>query len=252
LKAYADEFGARVWAYARILSRRQAALGDGVCLPMHFLPHEHMLVFPWVEGARVADIVDGRAPGLLQQTAELAAALHHLPVVPEAITTPAMMLEETRDRCERVRARAPEAVPLVTSLLAALEEAATALDPAHPAPIHGDLDAGQVLWTGERLVLIDLDMFGYADPAYDAGHFLAQLERRDVPAHWLTTFRDAYLAAAPATSARNVAFYRALTLVRKIHTVCRLEPRHWPSIVPSLASRARAALGDMTEPVQTL
>ena len=45
------------------------------------------------------------------------------------------------------------------------------------------IQALEMLRTGEvpknrRLVLLDLDMFGYSDPAYDAGHFLAQLERR--------------------------------------------------------------------------
>jgi hypothetical protein len=251
LKVYADDFADRVWAYARILGPHQPALRDGACLPMHFLPREHMLVFPWVEGPPVADVVDRGAPDLLRRTAELAAALHRLPVVPEPVTTPAMILDETRDRCRRVCERWPAAAPAVAPLLAELEEAATGLDPARPAPVHGDLDTGQVLWTGERLVLVDLDMFGYTDPAYDAGHCLGQMERRGVPDRWLTVFREAYHAAFPAVSARNIAFYRALTLVRKIHTVCRLEPDRWPALVPHLVSHARDALREMDAPVPT-
>src|SRR5207247_10125865 len=89
--------------------------------------------------------------------------------------------------------------------------------------------SGQFLWTGDRLVLLDLDMFGYTDPAYDAGHFLAQLARRylwdrTLPAHadqWLASFRDAYLAAMRRVSPRNVAFYESVTFVPKIYTICR-------------------------------
>ena len=49
----------------------------------------------------------------------------------------------------------------------------------------------------------------------------------------------------PAVSARNVAFYRALTLARKIHTVCRTDPVGWPRLAVALARRARAALEEM-------
>jgi hypothetical protein len=251
LKGYADDFGERVWAHARTLAPHQPALGNGLCLPIHHLPRERMLVFPWVEGRSLADIVDASAPALLRRTAALAAALHGLPIAPEPPTTPAMLLDETRDRCRRVRERCPQALPIVAPLLLEVEEAAAGLDPVDPAPVHGDLDAGQTFWTGERLVLVDLDMFGYTDPAYDAGHFLGQMERRGAPAPWLAVFRNAYLAAVPSVSARNVAFYRALTLVRKIHTVCRLEPARWPAMVPRLATCARAALREVASPVQT-
>jgi hypothetical protein len=110
--------------------------------------------------------------------------------------------------------------------------------------------AGQFLCAGDRLVLLDLDMFGYTDPAYDAGHFLAQLERRCLfdptvqaySSEWLACFRDAYLEAMPRVSPRNVSFYRGLTLVRKIYTICRRQPTDGPELVPRLAVRAGAAL----------
>ena len=135
-------------------------------------------------------------------------------------------------------------------MTAALETVLPCLDPAEPAPIHGDMAAGQFLWTGERLVLLDLDMFGYTDPAYDAGHFLAQLERRclldlTVREHareWHDEFHNAYLVAMPKVSARNVSFYRGLTLINKIYTICRREPEEGPALAPQLATHARAAL----------
>ena len=49
----------------------------------------------------------------------------------------------------------------------------------------------------------------------------------------------------PTVSPRNVAFYHALTLTRKIHTVCRTDPAGWPRLAVALARRARAALAEM-------
>src|SRR5437870_4215377 len=89
-----------------------------------------------------------------------------------------MLVAETRARCDNLRPIWPGTADLVEPLLAELQATVPHLDSTDPAPIHGDMAAGQFLWTGERLVLLDWDMFGYADPAYDAGHFVAQLERR--------------------------------------------------------------------------
>src|SRR5436853_7788487 len=89
-----------------------------------------------------------------------------------------MLVGETRARCDTLRPVWPATADLVKPLLAQLQAAVPHLDSADLAPIHGDMAAGQFLWTGDRLVLLDGDMFGYVDPAYDAGHFVAQLERR--------------------------------------------------------------------------
>ena len=251
LKAYSDDFGASVWAHAHALA--QHGLGrhdDGPCLPGRYIPDERLLVFPWVNGHFLSEIVDERKPDLLRRAAELAARLHSAPIVPEAPTTAAMMVEEARGRCDRLRERWPETTALVEPLLTMLEEATAVLDPFQPGPVHGDMAAGQFLWTGAHLVLLDFDMFGYMDPAYDAGHFLAQLERRclldaTLPAdseRWLDCFRDAYLAAMPGVSPRNVSFYHGLTLVRKIYTVCRRQPIEGLRLAPLLAAQARAAL----------
>jgi len=251
LKAYADDFGERVWAHARALAACGQMAPDGLCLPIRYVAQEHLLVFPWVEGRCLTDIGDDGA--LFRRAACLTASLHRLPLVPEPPTTPEQLIAHVSARCEWLRRRRPEAAPVMEPLVPALTDAVTALDPAQPTAVHGDLWAGQFLWTGERLVLLDLDAFGYTDAAYDVGHFLAQLERgglvdpaRAARADRLrATFLDAYRSSMPAVSARNVAFYRALTLARKIHTVCRTDPVGWPRLAVALARRARAALEEM-------
>src|SRR2546430_3852625 len=99
-------------------------------------------------------------------------------------------------------------------------------------------------------------MCGYADPASDAGHFVAKLERRctldrTLPpeaGRWPGCFRDAYLAAMPQVSPRNVSFYRALTLLRKTYTVCRRQPAEGPQQAVRLAARPPAPLPGVRRP----
>jgi len=259
LKVYSDDTGRQVWAHSRALAEHYPPNGDGLCLAIHYVPQERLLIFPWVDGVSVSKLDDNRKAELLRRAARLAATLHRLPIVPEQITTAEMLVAEARARYERLRDCWPETSPIIESLLATLEGALTLLDPAEPAPVHGDLAAGQFLWTGERLVLLDLDRFGYADPAYDAGHFLAQLERRCLchPAllaqadQSVSCFRDAYLTEMPQVSACNVAFYHGLALIRKIYNVCRRQPAEWPRLVPQLAVRARAALDEVVSPALT-
>ena len=249
LKVYCDDFGRRVWEHSQLLAKHHRPNHSGLCLASRYVPHERMLVFPWVDGPFLSEIVDDHKPELLREAARVAAELHRLPVVPEHLTTAQMFVDETLFQCDHLRSTCPEAAALVEPLAADLQQAATGLDPAAPALVHGDMAPGQFLWTGHGLVLLDLDMFGYADPAYDVGHFLGQMERRSVvdptvrvlTREWLVCFRDAYLATMPHVSQRNVSFYRGLTLVRKISTTCRREPVNWPELVPGLADRARAA-----------
>ena len=253
LKTYCDDFVQRIWDYSRAVALFHRPNHRGLCLPTHYVPEERILVSPWVPGMFLSDVRDDRRQELLRLAALLAADIHRLPLVPEQLTSARMFVDDTLARCERLRAKWPKADPLVQPLTVELERAAACLEPAEPGPIHGDMSPGQFIWTGERLMLLDLDMFGYADPAYDIGHFLAQMERRcvvDLTARglttsWLTAFEEAYLAAMPRVSSRNVAFYRGLTLVRKMYTICRREPTQWEGTVSLLAWHAHAAFEEV-------
>jgi thiamine kinase-like enzyme len=253
LKAYCDDFVHQVWNYSRALALLHRPNHRGLCLPIRYIPEERIIASPWVQGQFLSDIQDERRPELLRQAALLAADVHRLRIVPEPPTSAQMFVADSLARCERLRAKWPDAGALIQPLMGTLERAAACLEPAEPGPIHGDMSPGQFLWTGDRLVLLDLDMFGYADPAYDVGHFLAQMERRSVmdltarplTDSWLSCFEEAYLTAMPHVSPRNVAFYRGLTLVRKMYTLCRRQPTDWQGPVSLLAWRACTALEDV-------
>src|SRR5439155_494634 len=133
LKVYADDFSRQVWAHSQAVAERCQTDHGALCLPIRHIPHERTLVFPWVEGVFLSEIVDDRKTQLLRQAAGVAADLHRLDIVPEARTTPEMLVEESRARCDQLRDRWPETAPLVEPLMDRLEEAVTRLDPADPA-----------------------------------------------------------------------------------------------------------------------
>src|SRR5262249_27491371 len=103
---------------------------------------------------------------------------------------------------------------------------------------------------GDRLVLLDLDSLGYADPAYDAGYFLAQLHlehlsgrsQSDTLPQMFETFCSTYCAARPATSSRNTSFYYGLTLARKCYNIAHEQPQNWVTTLEDAAGHAVRAL----------
>jgi len=64
LKVYADDIGQHVWTHARNLAERLPRNHHGICLPLAYVPQERMLVFPWVDGRYLSEIVDDRKPEL--------------------------------------------------------------------------------------------------------------------------------------------------------------------------------------------
>ena len=249
LKIYSDDFGEQMWSLAQMLAERQSSNHNGLCLPQRYVREQRALVFPWVDGIRLSDIVDLRKPDLLRRAAAIAADFHRMPLADVPTLTPEMVVAETLDRCRRLLSRWPSLSTTVRPLMGLLQETVARLEPARPSMIHGDMAAGQFVWTGERLVLLDMDTAGLSDPAYDIGHFLGQLERRctldaNLPAHskrWLSSFREAYPAASLGVSWRNVSFYQGITLVRKMYTLSRRDPIGGPCLALRLAERARAA-----------
>jgi aminoglycoside phosphotransferase (APT) family kinase protein len=189
---------------------------------------------------------------LLARIPSVLAQLYQAEALPEAATTAQAHLDKILTKCEKVCKGWPAAAGTVQPLMAALQEALPLLDPTPPALVHGDLKPEHCLWNGRHVTLIDLDSFCYTDPAYDAGNFLARLHRPCLPhpalmarvREMLATFRAAFLSAVPAVSARNIAFYYALTFAHKIYPdLIHLHvPAEWPKVVEPYAHYAMFAL----------
>ena len=62
VKVYADDFGKHVWNLAQTLAATPGPHHDSLCLPLAYLTQERTLVFPWIAGEFLSDIVDARKP----------------------------------------------------------------------------------------------------------------------------------------------------------------------------------------------
>jgi aminoglycoside phosphotransferase (APT) family kinase protein len=96
---------------------------------------------------------------------------------------------------------------------------------ADPRGIHRDFHPGQVLIDGERLYLLDLDLYAAGDPALDVGNFLAHVTEFSLRtfgdpgrlAGCEETLKERFLASSPSVSARSIEIYKTLTLARHIY-----------------------------------
>lgn len=263
LKVYADARGERIAAVYDVLARRWPAGGEPgpVCLPLTYVPSEYLSISPWVHGRSLWSGITAGDTALVEHAAAHAAAtlswLHRTgpAPAPEPETSAEHIVAVSLARCERLCARwpEPEVVRTVRPLMAGLRAALPLLAPARPTLVHGDPGPGNFLWDGARWVLLDLDMFGYTDPAYDPGYLLAQVLRRclenpplDTHAlELLAALRSAYLTAMPEVAERNITFFYALTLVRKLYTVRKQQTDGWREVFAALARHADAALREI-------
>src|SRR6266498_811101 len=76
LKVYSDDFVEQVWVHSQSLGHYRQPEYGGLCLAIAYVPEERLLVFPWVDGQFLSEIVDDRKPELLRQAAAVAANLH--------------------------------------------------------------------------------------------------------------------------------------------------------------------------------
>ncbi len=82
-----------------------------------------------------------------------------------------------------------------------------------PTPIHGDLKLENVIESLGTVVLLDWEMFGLGDAAYDVAHFL-QMSQRDLSAEQQALWLESYLATfdQPGLAQRIDIYQRLLPL----------------------------------------
>ena len=226
LKGYADGRGEEIGDLYRALLRHCEPRGEPypVIQPRCYLREEGLLVTPWVHGISLADALRAGRVDLIPPAARALAQLHAIPIVPEPTTPAQAMVQFTVAHGERCCRRSPEACELITPLTVLLQAALPHLCPSSPKLVHGDPGPENFLLDGDHWLLLDLDTYGYADPAYDAGYLLAKLEYeclsspvlKERAPDWVTMMRDACLETMPELAVDNVSFFYAMTLIRKV------------------------------------
>ncbi|WP_080404669.1 phosphotransferase family protein [Burkholderia ubonensis] len=260
LKGYADGRGEEIGELYGAIARHCAQRGEPspVILPRGYLRDEALLVTPWVHGSSLADALRAGRIDVVRHAPRTLAQLHAIPVVPEAATPTQAIAKFTVERWALRYQRFPDAREPISRLADMLLAALPRLRPSLPTLVHGDAGPANFLLDGERWLLLDLDTYGYADPAYDAGYFLAKLEyewlgspllRARAP-DLVATMRDACIDAMPEAAAGNVAFFYAMTLIRKVLArQFKVAPAErsagWSRDVAHVVAGATAALNDV-------
>lgn len=118
--------------------------------------------------------------------------------------------------------------------------------------VHGDLKAENLVATGHRIRLLDLDRCGWADPALDLAKFLADLRwwcaaDRPRAALLARAFRMGYGPVEPARWARAEALAIAFDLKYAARRYPIHDPR-WQALVRDQVERARLRLQRTRQP----
>lgn len=237
-KARAKGLDTRTFWIARFLSEGALApsSADGVSVPpvRGAVPECHMWLQDKVSGTSGwAALTGPNALRVSRRVGRALASLHRaLPPLERRHTIDDEVAHLTTV-LERVRAQHPE----WGSRLSALQRACTRLaDGARPAPasaVHRDFYHDQVIVDGDRVWILDLDLAAVADPALDAGNFLAHmteqslrlLDSAEALADEERAFIEEFGRARGAAAAANAGIYKTLSLARHVFLSTTFEDR---------------------------
>ena len=120
-------------------------------------------------------LADADGPRLARRIAEAIHKLHRANLPTERSHTMADELEILRKCLAKVAERRADLAARVARVLAACERLGASVPPPAACGIHRDFYPAQVVVDGERLWLIDFDLFCLGDPSLDAGNFLGHV-----------------------------------------------------------------------------
>jgi hypothetical protein len=152
-------------------------------------------------------------------------ALHTSDVQPHRRHALADELGILEERLRSVAQTCPRWRGRIDRVYEACAELAFRLDGSQSTCIHRDFYPDQVLLDGDRLTLLDFDLFTRGDPALDVGNFLGHLieqalRRYGDPARLRDreeALEEAYLARATRVERASLGAWATLTLARHIH-----------------------------------
>ncbi len=188
-------------------------------------------------------ILDGdRVEEAARQTARGLAAFHLWSVKPPAAAD--AVIARTKVAAQYVAWACPALAGDVEFIAEAAE---TALARTTLGPTHLDLKPDHVFLDGERILFIDLDTFGAADPVLDVATLLARLEAMSIrfgakPEHVETaahTFTDEYFALVPTDWQSRLDLNHAIAAVQVASEFFRHQHPEWRKLVPTWIAHAR-------------
>lgn len=189
---------------------------------------------------------------LARRIADAAHKLHSAAVTPRRHHTIDDELRILEDRLSKVAELRPDWVHRLRRVFAACERLATGIREPQACPIHRDFYADQVLVTGARLFLLDLDLVCGGDPALDIGNFQGHLIEQalrtsgnpDAFADRVQALEQRFVELRGETARHRVRSYATLTLVRHVFLSTQFPNRHATTLPLLLLCEQRLGRSD--------
>jgi hypothetical protein len=200
---------------------------DGVSVPMPLglIPEFQMWLQLRAPGEPAASLISGPGGDVLAR--RIAEALHklHRTVVPtDRVHSTADELQILRDRLSTVSAAKPEWRARLQGLLRDCERLVERFPQLGETGIHRDFYADHALVNGNRLWLLDFDLYCRGHAALDAGNFIGHLTEHSLRVgdpvaleHREQAFEDRFVELAGEDQRWAVKAYAALTLARHVY-----------------------------------
>ena len=179
-------------------------------------------------------LADPEGKRIARRTAELAHTLHQARVPP--LRPPHRMRDELRilhERLYRIAGGRPDLENRLRWVLEACDRLGAEVPESIRCGIHRDFYPDQVLVDGDRLWLLDLDLYCEGDPALDIGNFLGHIKEQSLrtlgdPAALSEVegeLVECFLGLSPIISHKAIDAYTTLTLARHVYISTRFTDR---------------------------
>jgi aminoglycoside phosphotransferase (APT) family kinase protein len=177
-----------------------------------------------------------RAESIAKRIAEAIYKLHQANIPAQQTHTLNDELAVLADRLLQVGAELPQFGERIQRILYWCHEMAGTIAPVSPVGIHRDFYPDQVLIDGERVFVVDHDLYALGDPRLDVGNFCGHLIEHSVRNErhpnaydratlaMIDRFVELYGNEQPSRSAIDI--YTVLTLARHVSLSRQIVQRH--------------------------
>src|SRR5438128_4637827 len=257
-KLYTGEEGARIFHRATQVAEWLAEHGEGVTAvrPLTYVAEDGVVLYPRVLGAPLSDHLRRRSQGVARCLERAGVALHTLHRLPQAVAGPlqphdfAAEVKKAAGASDHIPVLLPSLGVAIGALLDRARELHERLPQEPPTFTHGDFKSEHLCAGSGRVTLIDFDTCRLADPAFDVGRFLADMQlwhiTYDQPGleQVQERFLVGYAPGAPEGRLIRARLYEAVQLV-KIARRVPLSNSDWASRTEQVIRRAQAVMNDL-------
>ncbi len=224
--------------------------------PVAYVPSSRLLLQEWVEGTPAKKVFKHGNEAQRAVAAERCARwlARYQAVAPQAgpVYGVGTFLGESEQKCRLISETDGSLGGRCEELIEQLRAAAPSPRVSPMCASHGDYSDLQVIFAGERTVVVDWDDYGVADPTRDVAHFIVSLER--LAGRHLGSVRaldgaaEAFLKAYLVSScqphvAARLPFYKAAHWLRGRDDALEIKPPGWREWVEVMLDEASRALG---------